>query len=130
MSSKSVTGLILLPVLVVAIRALAAPAPIEHLETYRQQGIEQVDVERGRLLWYSMENERSCTSCHGDQPAAAGKHAKTGKAIAPMASSVNPDRYRRAKKIEKWFLRNCKWTFGRECSLQEKADILSWLAGQ
>jgi hypothetical protein len=47
--------------------------------------------------------------------------------IKPMAPSVNPGRYQDGKKIEKWFLRNCKWTFGRECTVQEKTDTLSWL---
>ena len=108
----------------------AGQDPLQHLQTYRQQGVDQFDAQNGRQLWYSSVNERSCTSCHGDNPANAGKHVKTGKVIQPMALSVNNERYQDAKKIEKWFLRNCKWTFGRECSTQEKADILSWLASQ
>jgi len=47
-----------------------------------------------------------------------------------MAVSVNPERYRNEKKIRKWLLRNCKWTFARECSAQEKSDILTWLIQQ
>ncbi|MEA3244387.1 MAG: DUF1924 domain-containing protein, partial [Pseudomonadota bacterium] len=31
------------------------------------------------------------------------------------------------KKIEKWFKRNCKWTLGRECTAQEKADFLAYI---
>jgi len=77
-----------------------------------------------------MTGERGCVSCHGENPTASGTHVKTGKSIEPMAPSVNPARFRSAKKIDKWFLRNCKWTYGRECSTQEKADILTWLAGQ
>lgn len=102
----------------------------QQLETYRQEGIDQVDAQNGRQLWYSTVNERSCTSCHGNNPASAGKHVKTGKVIQPMASSVNGERYQEAKKMEKWFLRNCKWTLGRVCSTQEKADILTWLSSQ
>jgi hypothetical protein len=116
--------------LVTAVGAIADPASIEQLDSYRQQGVGQVDPERGMQLWYASNGERSCTSCHGERPADAGRHVKTGKAIEPMAPSVNSARYRSAKKIEKWFLRNCKWTFGRECSTQEKADILTWLASQ
>jgi hypothetical protein len=108
----------------------AAPNAIAQLNVYRQQGIEQADPARGSQLWYSMPNQRGCTSCHGENPASVGKHVKTGKSIEPMAPSLNPARFQSAKKIEKWFLRNCKWTFGRECSMQEKADILTWLAGQ
>lgn len=108
----------------------AGQDPLQHLQTYRQQGVDQFDAQNGRKLWYSSVNERSCTSCHGDNPANAGKHVKTGKVIQPMALSVNNERYQDAKKVEKWFFRNCKWTLGRECSTQEKADILSWLASQ
>ena len=100
------------------------------LQLYQQQGASLADPDRGEQLWRSKRGERSCTSCHGDSPTQLGKHQKTAKAIQPMAHSVNPDRYRDAKKIKKWFLRNCKWTFGRECSAQEKSDILTWLIQQ
>jgi hypothetical protein len=110
--------------------AQAAQGEPAQLEQYRQQGITQTKPQSGRELWNSVVNERSCVDCHGADLASGGKHVKTGKAIEPMALSANPDRYQDGKKIEEWFLRNCKWTFGRECSLQEKADILTWLASQ
>ena len=100
------------------------------LQFYQQQGASLADPGRGEQLWRSKRGERSCTSCHGDSPIQVGKHQKTAKKIQPMAVSVNPDRYGDVKKIKKWFLRNCKWTFGRECSVQEKSDILSWLIQQ
>ncbi len=100
------------------------------MDTYLAQGIDSVDQDKGRQLWNSTVNERSCTTCHGDDLVSIGKHVKTGKIIKPMALSVNAERYQKGKKIEKWFLRNCKWTFGRQCSTQEKADILSWLSNQ
>ena len=125
---------VLLPALVgislAASELSAAPYSVAQLDVYRQQGVEQADPQRGRQLWYARSERRSCTSCHGENPADSGKHVKTGKVIEPMAPSANPDRYQDAKKIEKWFLRNCKWTYGRECSQQEKADILTWLAGR
>ncbi len=93
-------------------------------------GTTLADQADGQRLWNSVANKRSCTTCHGDSPAQMGKHVKTGKVIKPMALSVNSDRYRDRKKVEKWFLRNCKWTFGRQCSDQEKSDILSWLSNQ
>ena len=105
--------------------------PVEkHLQTYQQQGVSQTDAAKGEQLWYASNNKRSCSSCHGGKPRDVGQHAKTRKSIDPMAISVNPDRYQDSKKIEKWFLRNCKWTFGRTCTVQEKADILTWLASQ
>jgi hypothetical protein len=108
----------------------AAGTQVTQLQLYRDQGIDQTDQARGRQLWYSVVDGRGCTSCHGNNPAATGKHAKTGKTIEPMALSVSPARYQDGKKLEKWFLRNCKWTLGRQCSLQEKADLLTWLANQ
>ena len=114
--------------LVCAINSGSAGNSVDHLRVYRQQGISETDQNHGRQLWNSVVNGRSCTSCHGRSPGEVGKHAKTGKPIQPMALSVNPGRYQDGNKIEKWFFRNCKWTLGRQCSLQEKADLLSWLS--
>ena len=130
MKSRRIPVLIFAATVITAVTATAAQLPIEQLQAYRQQGVERAYPAQGKQLWYASVNERSCTLCHGQNPADSGKHTRTGKKIAPMAPSVNPERYQSAKKIEKWFLRNCKWTFGRECNPQEKADILAWLAGQ
>jgi hypothetical protein len=108
----------------------AGANPQAHIDGYKQQGVTQIDIEKGRQLFNSKVGDRSCTSCHGTNLTIPGKHQKTGKPIKPMALSVNPQRFQDSKKIEKWFLRNCKWTFKRTCTVQEKADILSWLATQ
>ena len=71
--------------------------------------------------------EWSCASCHGAPPAAAGKHAKTGKAIAPLAPAANPERFTDAAKVDKWFRRNCNDVLARECTAAEKADVLAYL---
>ncbi len=71
--------------------------------------------------------EWRCASCHGATPTATGKHASTGKAIAPLAPAAQPDRFTDAAKVEKWFRRNCKDVLSRECSAAEKADVLAWL---
>ncbi len=71
--------------------------------------------------------ERRCASCHTSDPRQGGKHAKTGKPIAPMAPSVNPERLTDNRKIAKWFKRNCKWTLGRECTPREQGDLLAFL---
>ena len=55
------------------------------------------------------------------------KHAITSKIIKPLAPSANSDRFTAQSKVEKWFKRNCNDVLGRECSNQEKADVLSWL---
>ncbi len=104
----------------------------EMISEFQQQGV-QANAERGKLFWDTTfidkktGQKRNCASCHGDNLSQAGKHIKTGKVIEAMAPSVNAERLTKRKKINKWFKRNCKWTVGRECSAQEKADILAFL---
>ena len=102
----------------------------QKLDQYRAQGVDSFNPEAGHELWQSDNNGRSCTQCHGAKPDSEGKHTKTGKVIKPMAPSVNPKRLTDSKKIDKWFLRNCKWTLKRECTAQEKGDFLVWLREQ
>jgi len=71
--------------------------------------------------------EWACVSCHTDNPAASGKHAKTGKIIQPLAPAANPERFTNPAKVAKWFKRNCNDVLGRACSAQEKGDVLSYL---
>ena len=68
----------------------------------------------------------ACTSCHADDPRAAGR-TPAGKAIDAVAVSVSPTRYVDPAKVEKWFRRNCQDVLGRECSAQEKGDWLSYM---
>ena len=71
--------------------------------------------------------EWSCASCHTENPAALGKHAKTGKVIDPLAPSANAERFTSPKKVDKWFKRNCNDVLSRECAPQEKGDVLAYL---
>lgn len=71
--------------------------------------------------------EWSCSSCHTANPAAIGQHATTSKPITPLAPAVNPERFTRADKVEKWFKRNCKDVLGRECTPAEKGDVVAYL---
>ncbi len=88
------------------------------------------DAERGRLFFTSRHGgEWSCASCHHDAPLTAGKHAKTGKAIDPIAPVANTAAFTDAGRVDKWFRRNCKDVLGRECSAREKADVLAYLLG-
>ena len=100
---------------------------------YNPHGGLSFSAERGKELWLKKNTgedgkERDCTVCHGSDLKKSGKHIKTGKAIDPMALSVNKERYTDLEKIEKWFTRNCKWTYGRECTDQEKGDLLKYLS--
>jgi len=106
------------------------------LAQYQQQGAGKPKMENGEKLWTTTFNnaqapqQRSCASCHTQNLHNTGKHARTKKPIDPMAPSTNKERLTDARKIEKWFKRNCKWTLGRECNVQEKADILSYILSQ
>ena len=102
--------------------------------SYQTQGAGPFSAEAGEVLWKrsftdaKSGKQRSCETCHGTDLGQTGKHTKTGKVIEPMAPSVNPERLIKAKKIRKWLLRNCKWTLGRECTAQEKGDLLVFLS--
>jgi hypothetical protein len=105
----------------------------ERLAHYRTQGAGGFSATAGEALWNNSTTDartgqsRSCTACHTADLRVAGKHAETGKRIEPMKPAVNPVRLTDARQIEKWFLRNCKWTFGRECTPQEKGDFLMFI---
>jgi hypothetical protein len=123
----------------------------ERLADYQRQGAKNFSAQTGEALWNKEFAEaatgpsvargprlgpvadsrsgkpRSCATCHGRNLGEAGKHAETGKAIEPMRPAVNAKRLTDAKQIEKWFLRNCKWTYGRECTPQEKGDFLMFI---
>ena len=81
----------------------------------------------GRRLFLQQPRDWSCATCHTDSPTATGRHAITGKAIAPLAPVANPERFRDAAKAEKWFKRNCSDTLGRACTPAEKADLIAFL---
>ena len=71
--------------------------------------------------------EWTCASCHGMPPTAQGKHANTGKVIAPLAPAFNAKAFTDSAKVDKWFKRNCNDVLSRECSAAEKADVLAYL---
>jgi hypothetical protein len=69
----------------------------------------------------------SCASCHTSDPRQPGRHAATGKTIAPLAPSANAERFSTPAKAEKWFRRNCNDVLDRACTPIEKGDVLAWL---
>ena len=89
------------------------------------QGFSSVRGERFFKVKHG--NDWSCASCHTDNPAVTGKHAKTDKSIKPLAPLVNAKRFTNPKKIKKWFKRNCNDVLDRLCTPQEKGDVLAYL---
>ena len=115
--------------LMIAASVNAGADVIDDLQnSYRAAGAAAFHEASGLALWQTQGTQgRTCATCHGEDLRHAGKHATTQKPIEPMAPSANVTRYADASKVEKWFLRNCKWTWGRECSAQEKGDLLQYL---
>ena len=136
MRSAKVT-VIVFALLITSLGGTVEAKPAEDLLTkYREQGAANMNAKEGEALWGKRfkdpesGEERACTTCHTNDLQATGRHAKTGKPIAPMASSVNAKRLSDPKFIEKWFSRNCKWTLGRECTPGEKASFLLFIQSQ
>ena len=116
----------------------AAPAQGEDvvavmLKQYEKQGASAFNASTAQALWTrdfpdaKSGEKRRCSQCHTEDLRRTGKHAVTGKVIEPLAPSANPKRLTDPEHIEKWFLRNCKWTMGRECTPQEKGDFLAMI---
>ncbi len=132
--------LILAASLLLAPVVAQASAIDEKMAEYKAAGASNFSAKAGQAMWNKEVvaedgSKRSCVTCHNSDVTKPGKHKKTGKVIAAMAPSVpfvaaeegDEPRYSSAKKIKKWFKRNCKWTYGRECTAQEKGDFLTFL---
>ena len=102
--------------------------PTAQLQHWSAQAGAAGNVARGQAFFNRKHGtEWSCASCHGTPPTAQGEHANTGKSIAPLAPAFNPTAFTDTAKVDKWFRRNCKDVFSRECSAAEKADVLAYL---
>lgn len=98
------------------------------LEHWRGQAAGVIDARRGQVF-FSQRHGRdwSCATCHHAPPTRMGEHAATAKPINPLAPSANAQALTSIGRVNKWFKRNCQDVLGRECSAQEKADVLAYL---
>ena len=126
-------GIALLVSLVIAVSA-RAEQPQDFLTTFAAQakldnaGFSGFDASRGEQFFKSRHGaDWSCSTCHSENPTAMGQHTVTKKDIKPMAPSANPERFTNTAKVEKWLKRNCKDVVTRECTAQEKGDVLTYL---
>lgn len=129
------TRLALAAALAAAAGSALAQTPADYLRALEaaarkdSPGFAGFSAQRGERLFKTTHGgEWSCASCHTDNPLATGKHAKTGKSIAPLAPAANAERFTDAAKIEKWFKRNCNDVLDRACTPAEKGDVVTWLA--
>ena len=110
-----------------------AETPIEVLAALQAEasglpGFQEFSATRGENFFKTKHNHNSsCSTCHTDNPAAQGKHSETDKIIKPLAPAANEERFTDLKKVAKWFKRNCNDVLDRECTAQEKGDVLAYL---
>jgi hypothetical protein len=99
------------------------------LATYTRQAGGTASAERGQAFFARKfgRDFDSCAACHGAVPVRAGKDLVSEKAITALAPAVSPQRFTDKAKVEYRFAQNCKDVVGRDCSAQEKADVMSWL---
>ena len=69
-----------------------------------------------------------CRQCHviNDSEHPHPKDAKLRK-ILPLAPSANPKRLTNFEHVEEFLKPNCEMVIGRECTTQEKGDLIAWL---
>ena len=112
----------------------AAEVPADYLRSLTaaaraaDAGFAGFSAARG-AAWFNARHgsDWSCATCHTEDPLAGGRHAATGRSIAPLAPAANPLRLTDAANIEKWFRRNCGDVLQRACTPAEKGDAIAWL---
>lgn len=133
--SMPLTRIVLVGLTLISGQAGAADSPASLMTHYATQaGVspQSLSSERG-ALFYRTEHpgaagtQVSCASCHTANPKQPGR-TRIGKRIEPLAPAANPERFTDAAKVEKWFRRNCMDVLKRECSAQEKGDLIAWLS--
>ncbi|MEO8169947.1 MAG: DUF1924 domain-containing protein [Oxalobacteraceae bacterium] len=104
-----------------------AASPQDMVQQYEASS-GKASAQRGQQFFTSKHGrEWSCASCHSAVPNKTTQHIVTGKSILPLAPAENNERFTDSAKSEKWFKRNCKDVLARECTSQEKVDIIAWL---
>lgn len=93
------------------------------------------DASRGEQIFRTTNKGKdgeilSCQSCHNANLKQNGKNVFTGKTLAPLAPSANPQSLSEVKNVQKWLKRNFKDVFLREGTAQEKGDVLYYLIKQ
>lgn len=120
-----------------ALTTIASAGAVDELTaSYRSSGAGNFSAKKGEEMWNAQSptgkggKPMSCATCHGADLRKGGQHVETGKAIDPMAPSANSKRLTDVKEVEKWFKRNCKETYSRECTPQEKGDFLAFISSK
>lgn len=128
-----VFGLVVTAIAGLTANSAFAETPVEVLAAIKAEasgtpGFQGFSAARGEKFFKTKhKHDLSCSTCHTDNPAAQGKHSETDKIIKPLAPAANEERFTDMKKVAKWFKRNCNDVLDRECTAQEKGDLLAYL---
>ncbi len=115
-------------ILLCSVNAYAKPVNFEKLYQSWGADITKADAKKAEIMWtQEFIVDRSCASCHSNNLKKYGAHIKTKKRIKPLSTKVNPKRLTSIRKINKWLKRNCKFTYKRECSPQEKMNFIEFI---
>jgi hypothetical protein len=121
-------------IFLISITPLFADQPLDFLGVFEAQAksenpaFSRFSVNNGEQFFKTQHGgDWSCSSCHTINPSEIGKHVVTQKAIQPLAPIANSERFTDSAKVDKWFKRNCKDVVNRECTAQEKGDVLTYL---
>ena len=127
---KALTGLLAAGLLILLCQHVHAGSttPTRQIATLISLAGKQPHSSNGQEF-FTMKHggDWSCASCHTVDPAAWGLDIKSGKPIQPISPAVNPERFTDIAKTEQWFRRGCHAVIGRECTPEEKSDVLAWL---
>ena len=118
---------LLVLVMLSVVKVVFSAAPQELLMGYEASSGKSSPARGEQFFNAKHGKEWSCASCHENPPNHDTKHIVTGKVIKPLSPNTNPERFVDQTKADKWFKRNCNDVLARECTAQEKADVLAWL---
>lgn len=115
-------------------------------------GFSGFSEERGRAFYYAEHAQPdgtayACASCHHQDPRKEqfAHHDKIPcrachfpsqrytqghvirRQLLPLAPTANSARFVDLARSDMWFAKNCEFVLGRDCTPQEKGDLISWL---
>lgn len=111
--------------------SLQVSANEEILKSFEIQAGKTFSVTEGEKLYRtkrinSKGENISCMTCHTPDPKGEGL-TRANKIIDPIAPVANKERFTDMAKVEKWFKRNCKDVFDRECTVTEKGNFVKFM---
>ncbi len=129
-TSKRIGLLLCVPGLLWLSGEAAASTPAAIMSAYAAKAGSPPSADRGEKLFTGKNKGgafESCTDCHTANPTRTGRDQVAEKSMPALAPAANAKRLTDAARVETAFRLNCKDVLNRECTAQEKADVLSWL---